>query len=105
VLTRLGMYSCQVEASLAQAGVVVGACQLEAPQGDCRRQSATQALEAATLTSCERRHNAVQPQMASQAGELVLCRDTQVVLHNTADTLCCRKQPDRSPLTSTCILR
>lgn len=66
------MGSCQVAAGLPQAGLVVGACQLQAPQGDRRGNAPAQALEAATLPIRQTRHRAVQPQMAPQRAQLVL---------------------------------
>ena len=66
------MGSCQVAAGLPQAGLVVGARKLQAPQGDRRGNAPTQALEAATFHIRQARHRAVQPQVAPQRAQLVL---------------------------------
>ena len=71
-VTSLGMHSSQVQASLAQARLMVRARQLQAPEGDRRRKSPAQPLEAGAFSICQRRHSDVQPQVTAKTGQLVL---------------------------------
>ena len=73
-LTRPRMEDRQARACLAQAGLVEGARQPQAPQGDRGGRAPAQPPEAGARCVSKGGHAAVQPQVADEAGELVLQR-------------------------------
>ena len=66
------MPGSQVQAGLAQARLMEGARQLQAPQGHCGGQPPAQPLEAGALPARQRCEHAVQPQVGPQASQFVL---------------------------------
>lgn len=72
MITLSGVDFSQVQAGLAQARLIVGARQLQAPQGNSGGQAAALPLEARASSAQQRCNNAVQPQVSAETGQLVL---------------------------------
>lgn len=66
------MEGCQAGACLAQARLMEGARQPQAPHGDCGGDAPAQPLEVGASCVSEGCRAAVQPEVADKAGELVL---------------------------------